>query len=127
MSTGFAYSRTFVRIISKRTIKKTGSTTTEDRFYLSSQPSQTRTPEQWIDLTRAHWAGVENRNHWRRDATHREDAVKLRNPNATANLALLRSINLKLISDHFPDQWLPTTIENLTANPSKAFDILLNS
>jgi hypothetical protein len=35
-----------------------------------------------------HWAGVENRNHWRRDACLGEDRTRSRNANVLINLAL---------------------------------------
>ena len=98
MATGFVGSRTIVRIHSVRTQKKSGQTSEEDRYYLSSQESRERTPEEWINLSRSHWAGVENRNHWRRDATLGEDRSRLGNARALTNLALLRSVNLRLIN-----------------------------
>jgi hypothetical protein len=63
MATGFPFSRSIITIESHRTVKSTGKTSIEKRYYLSSQPADQRTPEEWINLTRSHWAGVENRNH----------------------------------------------------------------
>ena len=48
-----------------------------------------RRPAQWHRLIRGHWGGVENRNHWSKDAIWREDATRSRNPNLVGNLALL--------------------------------------
>ena len=78
--------------------KKTGKTTTETRFYLSSLEPAERTSEQWQELIRGHWAGVEIRNHWRRDTFWGEDGSRTRKPNALGNLALLRSALLALLS-----------------------------
>ncbi len=76
-----------------------------------------RTPEGWIDLSRAHWAGVENRNHWRRDATLGEDRPRLQSGRALMNLALLRSSE--------PDEdWLPAKTERLAAHPTSALALL---
>ena len=105
MNTGFPYSRTIVTIQSTRTTKKTGHTSTETRHYLSSQNSAERSPEGWINLCRSHWA-VENRNHYRRDVTYGEDGTRaLRaNPQALANMALLRNIGLRLLAKtHCPE------------------------
>jgi hypothetical protein len=80
-----------------RTIKKSGQTTIESHDYLSSVPPEHYRPLQWLQLTRDHWAGVEIRNHWRRDALMGEDTSRSRNPRLLANLALLRSARLALI------------------------------
>lgn len=124
MATGFAYSRCMVRIQSRRTIKKSGHCTEESRYYLSSQEMVERSPENWIDLSRQHWAGVENRNHWRRDATLGEDGTRLRNGWALANLAVLRSANLRLMAAAGPDHWLPAQKELLAANPNAALTLV---
>lgn len=124
MATGFYGSRSIVHIRATRTRKKSGKTSVEDRFYLSSQEPGERTPEQWINLSRSHWAGVENRNHWRRDATLGEDRTRLHNGRALMNLALLRSVNLRLLSANRFEDWLPARIERLAANPAAAFDLL---
>jgi predicted transposase YbfD/YdcC len=118
MATGFAYSRTIVRISSRRLIKKSGHSTEENRYYLASQEMAERTPEGWIELTRQHWAGVENRNHWRRDATLGEDGTRLRNARALINLALVRSVNLRLLAARGAEDWLPAQKEHLAANPN---------
>ena len=125
MATGIAFSKTIINIQSHRTEKRSGKTSTEKRYYLSSQEATERTPEQWINLTRNHWAGVENRNHWRRDATQGEDRTRLNNSLALINLALLRSVNLKLLSDRGQKDSLPAQIETLTTNPSLALSLIM--
>jgi predicted transposase YbfD/YdcC len=125
MATGFPYSRTIVTICSHRTQTKGNRNSVEDRHYLSSQQAHERTPEQWINLTRSHWS-VENRNHWRRDATLGEDRTRLNNANALANLALLRSVNLRLLSDYSPGEWMPAKIESLAAHPQLALHCVLS-
>ena len=127
MTTGFPASRAFVKIISQRTEIKSGKESHEKRYYLASQPTDARIPEEWINLTRAHWAGVENRNHWCRDATQGEDRQRLKHPVAVANLALVRSLNLKLLHwDTSPD-WLPAKLEQLASEPALALDLLLRT
>ena len=124
LATGFPYSRTVVRLTNVRTETKRGKTTTEARYYLSSQPPDARTPEAWINLVRAHWAGVENRNHWRRDATLGEEGLRFKHPLATANLALLRSVHLQLLNADREPEWLPVKRERLAAHPASALDLL---
>ena len=107
-----------------RTVKKTGQTTTEAHYYLSSAlPDQYR-PAQWLGLIRGHWGGVEIRNHWRRDALMGEDGSRSRNPSLLANLALLRSGLLALLAEHFPDRPLPQIREQLAACPGQGLSIL---
>jgi hypothetical protein len=67
---------------------------------------------------------VENRNHWRRDASLGEDRTRLNNPRALINLALLRGANLRLLSADGADDWLPAKKERLAANPASALAIL---
>ena len=124
MATGFPYSRTIVKIQSTRIEKKSGRQSIEDRYYLSSQDLAERTPEDWINLSRSHWAGAENRNHWRRDASLGEDRTRLHHPVALINLALLRSVTLRLISTQEDDDWLPAHKERLNAHPALALALL---
>jgi len=123
MATGFPSSRTIVKIKSTRCEKKSGRQSIEDRYYLSSQDQSERTPEAWINLSRSHWAGVENRNHWRRDASLGEDRTRLHHPVALSNLALLRSVTLRLLSTE-SDDWLPAHRERLCAHPTLALALL---
>ena len=65
-------------------------------FILSIDPGRL-TPAQLAQIGREHWT-VENKNHWRRDATRwREDRSVRRNPQGAKNLALLRGALLALI------------------------------
>lgn len=70
------------------------------RYYITNRPAQAHTPEQWAMHVRAHWAGVENRHHWRKDACLREDATRSRNPNIVGALALLRSALFAIHQPH---------------------------
>jgi predicted transposase YbfD/YdcC len=107
-----------------RTVKKYNQTTTEAHYYLSSVLPEHYRPTQWLDLIRGHWAGVEIRNHWRRDALMGEDRSRSRKPNLLANLAILRNALLALLPDHFPDQSLPEIREHLSSRPDQSLSIL---
>ena len=109
---------------SQRTIKKTGHTTTESRYYLSSAPPEQYRDEQWLELIRGHWGGIENRNHWCRDALWGEDRTRSRNPNLVANLALIRSALLRLLNEHHPNRSLPEIHECFAAKPSQTLALL---
>lgn len=120
----FPYARTIVGIQSRRTEKRTGITSFETRYYLSSQDQTERSHEGWIALIRGHWAGVENRNHWRRDALWGEDRTRSRKPNIVGNLALLRSAALRLINQHYPERSHSDLIEAFATKPSLSFALL---
>ena len=125
MSTGFAGSRIIVKIRSTRIQKKSGKASIEERYYLSSQEWSERSPEGWIDLSRSHWAGVENRNHYRRDATLGEDGTRCRHAGLLANLALLRSVCLLMYSRMGTTEgYLPAMREGLCAQPMLAKQLI---
>jgi predicted transposase YbfD/YdcC len=124
MEADFPFARTLIVLHNDRTVKKTGQTTTEPHYYLSSAPPDHYNPADWLTLIRGHWGGVEIRNHWRRDTLMGEDGSRSRNPNLLANLALLRSALLTVLTDHFPDRPLPQIHEQLHSRPSQCLDLL---
>ncbi len=67
---------------------------------------------------------MEIRNHWRRDVLFGEDGSRSRNPSLLANLALIRSVLLALLAEHFPDGASPEVIEQLARNTNLATKIL---
>ena len=99
----------------ERTIKKTGQSSTESRYYLSSAMPQEYTPLEWLELIRGHWGGVEIRNHWRRDALMGGDGSRSRNARLLANLALIGNALLQVMPDRLEEQSLPQLHESLTA------------
>jgi len=109
----FPYARAIVVVRSERAIKKTSQTSQESRYYLSSQPPDAHTEEEWLQLIRGHWAGVENRNHWRRDALMGEDRSRSRNPNLLANVALIRNVLLAVLEGFQDSRSLPEICEFL--------------
>jgi|GEM_PF-4157643 len=67
------------------------------RLFGSSIEPDAKTIAQIARIIKEHW-GVENLNHWKRDATYwREDRVPKRNPRGAKNLALLRNALLAAI------------------------------
>lgn len=124
MAMDFPYARGVVVVRSRRTEKKRGATTEETRYYLSSDDPESRTPKQWHHLIRGHWAGVENRNHWRRDALFGEDGSLSRNPTLLANLSLIRNAILRTLPRCFPGESVPEIREQVQSNSNLAFRIL---
>jgi predicted transposase YbfD/YdcC len=109
---------------SHRLIKKTGVASAESRYYLSSLEPQQYCPAQWLQLIRGHWAGVEIRNHWRRDVLMGEDRSRSRNPNLLANLAILRSALLSIMSEQFGDKPHPEIRESLHLDPDRCWKLI---
>ena len=120
MAMDFPYARSVVVVRSQRTEKRTQKTTQETRYYVSSLDPEERTPTQWHGLIRGHWAGVENRNLWRRDALFGEDRSRSRNTRLLTNLALLRNALLRLLPQSFPGESVPVIRERLQSNPALA-------
>lgn len=107
-----------------RCLKKTNQTTTEPHYYLSSAPPEQYRPEQWLALIRGHWAGVEIRNHWKRDVVFGEDGSRSRAPNLLANLALIRSALLAALAQHFPETASPAVLQELACKTHLSLRIL---
>lgn len=112
---------------SQRTIKKTGASSLESRYYLSSRPAGQHTALEWLGLIRGHWGGVEVRNHWRRDAILGEDGSRSRHPKLLANLALIRNVLLRVLADALEEQSLPALLERLHSHPNRGLAFLNRS
>lgn len=124
MEMDFPYARSVVVVRSQRHIKRSGQTSQETRYYLSSLDPTERNPREWHQLIRGHWAGVEIRNHWRRDVLFGEDRSRSRNANLLANLALIRTVLLRLSSNKFPGQSIPEIKEHLQSHPNRVIAAL---
>ena len=124
MKADFAFARTLIVLRNTRCIKKTNQSTTEPHYYLSSALPEQYRPAQWLGLIRGHWAGVEIRNHWRRDVIFGEDGSRSRNPNLLANLAIVRNVLLAVLAQHFPDAASPALLEEFGRKTHQSLRIL---
>ena len=116
--------RSCVRIHTRRTHKHTGSSTRENREFVCSRETAHLPPAACIAAVRGHWAGIEIRNHWRKDHVLREDATRSRNPNIAGALALLRNVTLTIAIRRFPHEPLPAVIERLAERKILAMGLL---
>lgn len=80
-------------IESERTIKKTGTTSVERRFFISSLAVN---PEKTLKIAVQHWE-IENSLHWTLDMVFDEDYSRARSDYAAENLAILRHIAFNMI------------------------------
>ena len=92
----FDCARQAMRITRERTELRTGETTTETVYALTSVSAERADPEQLLAWNRGHWM-IENANHYRRDATLGEDASRIRARHAPANNATLNNIALAIV------------------------------
>jgi predicted transposase YbfD/YdcC len=123
MECGFAYARSIIAVWNK--VERGGKETQTIRYYISSHSPEDHTPARWHRLIRGHWAGVENRNHWSKDAIWREDATRSRNPNLVGNLALLRNALLAIVAEERETYGsLPALTEAMQADQSLPFHLI---
>jgi hypothetical protein len=109
----------------RQTSTKTKAAAWEDAYDLSSQPVVSKTPEQWLQTIRDHWAGVEIRNHWRKDACLFEDKTRSRKPNIVGDLILLRNLALFFFAEHGETYGcLPAFVETVASRPALALRLL---
>ncbi len=121
MQVGFPHIQTIVKIWRISSAYKTDAV--DVRYYLSSEPSDTRTPAQWLQLTRDHWGGSEIRNHWRKDYCLLEDKTRSRNPRLVGALAMLRNIFLFMYKEQDEHSTLSGFVEAIAADKKKAFSM----
>ena len=83
--------QTIVKIESEIYHKSKNKTTTEERYYISSQ---TNSPEIFLKYTRNHWL-IENKLHWSLGVILKEDQSRKRNNNVTENFSIVLKLVLK--------------------------------
>jgi len=106
------------------TTKKTGETSIEIVYLITTLTREQATPERLLELVRGHWC-IENRSHYVRDVTFAEDRSRLRTGNAPEILAALRNLVITLIHRHGSSQ-IVSTRRSLSSHPDRAFAWLLN-
>ena len=92
----FPGARQAFRVVRGRTDAKTGATSTETAYGITSVPAERAGPERLLAWNRGHWQ-VENGNHYRRDVSLGEDASRVRKGHAPANNAIPDNIALAVV------------------------------
>ncbi len=85
--------RSVVKVVSERHIKKTGKTTWDERYYISSLPADAHRLNRII---RQHWS-VENNLHWNLDVIFKEDQSLKKKDNSAINFNLINKIALAIL------------------------------
>lgn len=116
------HARQVLRLDKTSTHKKSGRSECEVHLLITSLDAGQIPATRLAATIRGHWS-VENKNHWRRDASRwREDHCRLRRPNAAFNLAVLRNAMLALIpSDLRP---LDAAFDYYHSHPAAAIALL---
>jgi len=81
-------------IRSQRTIKKTGKTSVDQRYYISSLKEPQ--PEEFEAAVRLHW-GIENKVHWVMDVIFGSDDCRIRQDYAPQNFATIQQMAINLV------------------------------
>lgn len=109
------------RLQRERTCK--GKHTIEVLYGWTSLSPKECSPERLLSLIRAHWS-VENRLHWRRDATLGEDRCGVREDPVAELLAVLNSVVLSLMDlHHVPN--VASQLRRFSVHPRQAIAWLL--
>ncbi len=108
-----------------RTVREHGKTRTEVVYGITSLSPEQACAQRLLELVRDHWA-IENRLHWRRDVTLREDHCQVRKGNAPRVLAVLNSFLLALL-DFRGITNVPQQMRIFDAQPSLAVRLLFGS
>jgi predicted transposase YbfD/YdcC len=109
----------------KRTVYEDGQMRTEVVYGITSLSLQKAQASRLLLLVRRHWA-IENRLHWRRDVTLREDHSQVRKGEAPRLLAILNSFLLALL-DFLHVSNVPKQQRVFDAQPLLAIRLLLGS
>lgn len=83
-----------VEITAQRTVKNTGETQTNTRYYISSKKDDAKKFNRNI---RSHW-GIENKLHWVLDVNFKEDMSRKRKGESAENFGVVTKIALNLLA-----------------------------
>lgn len=109
----------------RRTIEQRGRVRSQTIYGISSLSPKQADANRLLALVRAHWH-IENRLHWRRDVTLREDHCQVRTGNAPQVLAVLNNLVLAVF-DFLRVGNVPQQMRRLDAHPALAVRLLLGS
>jgi predicted transposase YbfD/YdcC len=108
----------------ERTVIRTARTTQEIAYGMTSLSPARLHPQALLALVRAHWR-IENRSHWRRDATLGEDACRVTLGKTPQVLATLNNTVLALV-DRLRLPNLAAAMRRFDARPAEALALLLS-
>jgi hypothetical protein len=108
-----------------RSVTRKGKPSQEVVYGLTALSPAQASAQDLLALVRDHWS-IENRLHWRRDVTLREDDCQVRKGDAPRVLAVLNSFLLALL-DFLGISHVPSQMRTFDAHPLQAVRLLLGS
>lgn len=118
----FPHART-IAVIRREEFDLNGNRLTKEyAFIITSLRKQRATPAAIHTHVRLHW-GIENRLHYVRDTTWREDACRAHTGNGPHNLAILRNLALSILRLHGITK-IKETVEHIARDRNRALAIL---
>jgi len=108
-----------------RSVTRKGKPSQEVVYGLTALSPAQASAQDLLALVRDHWS-IENRLHWRRDVTLREDDCQVRKGDAPRVLAVLNSFLLALL-DFLGISNVPSQMRTFDAHPLQAVRLLLGS
>ena len=100
----------------------TGQLTYQVVFGITSLSQEQCSPQQLLEIVRSHWH-IENRLHYVRDVTFREDASRIRHLKRQRILATLNNLVIGLIRQIDRFQYMPEARRYFDANYDEAFHL----
>ena len=107
----------------RRTITEKGEKRIEEAYGITNLPREKANAQRLLELNRKHWH-IENRLHYRRDVTLKEDASQVRTNGVPSVLAALNGGILALM-DWLGVKNVPKQMIHLCAQPQEALQLLL--
>ena len=115
-----------IRVERQRVHVKTGKTSCEISYALTSLGPAQATPDQLATLLRNHWE-IENRLHYVRDFTYDEDRCRVYVRDLPRNLACLTNTAISIIRSLPQFQYVPEANRHFAARPQEALELLLQA
>ena len=117
--------RQIVRVTRSIQHQKSGKTSHEVVYGITSLSRAQAGAEALLEINRAHW-GIENRSHWIRDVLWDEDQCRVRTGNTAQALATFRNLALALLRRVEPHN-IARASRKCAAKPMRAFRMLLRT
>ena len=110
------------RVEREVTKKKSGKTTTEVAYIVTSLSPEKASPEELLALVRGHWQ-IESL-HWIRDMAYDEDRCRIRTGTGARMMATLRNLAIGLIHAVAPGRGFIRMTRELAANGHKTLGLV---
>lgn len=116
--------RQALRVERERVVLKTGESTREIAYGLTSLGVEEAGPDELLDIVRRHWE-VENRVHYVRDFSYDEDRCRAAAGHLPQNLAALSNAAISIVRVMGRFDYLPQANRHYAARPQDALDAIL--